>query len=90
MITKNRLKASSPSHGGESISAMVEDVNSGCFGCDQGCTLCKNFLVESKTFTSSKTNQTFKIKSRITCDTKNVIYLITDKICENVFYVGYT
>ena len=35
-------------------------------------------------------DKTFKIKSRITCDTKNIVYLITDKICKDVFYVGYT
>ena len=90
MITKNRLKASSPGRVEGNVNAGVEDGDWGCFGCDQGCTLCQNFLVKSKTFTTSKTNQTFKIKSHITCDTKNVIYLITDKICSDVFYVGYT
>ena len=47
-------------------------------------------MVETKTLTSSKTNQIFKIKSRITCNTLYVIYLIEDILCADVFYVGYT
>ena len=88
MITKNKFKSKQPVndlHNGQEI----DDPNWGCFKCDK-CTLCKNFLVGSKTVTSSKTNQTFKIKSHITCETENIIYMITDKICKEVFYVGYT
>ena len=43
-----------------------------------------------KTFTSPKTSQTYQIKSRITCDTCGVIYLLLDKKCPAIFYVGYT
>ena len=62
------------------------DNNFGCFSCNE-CTLCKNFLVEVKYFSSPKTKQKFAIKSHISCDTENVIY---DKICTDIFYVGYT
>ena len=63
--------------------------NIGCFKCS-GCTFCDNFLIESKTFSSSKTKQIFTIKSYITCTTPNVIYVIYDKICADIFYVGNT
>ena len=98
MITKNRFKCKSQNNSeltsvqGQGSGPSSDNVapDAGCFGCVKKCTLCKDFLVECKQFTSSKTNQTFTIKSKITCDTKNVIYMITDKICEDVFYVGYT
>ena len=61
----------------------------GCVSCEK-CTLCKNFLRVAKVVTSPNTNQTFLIKSRITCLTKNVVYVIYDKVCPTVFYVGYT
>ena len=85
MITKNKFKSSVASN-----SQQIDDPMWGCFKCDKLCTLCKNFIVESKTVTSSNTNQVFKIKSRITCDSVNIIYMITDKVCKDVFYVGYT
>ena len=98
MITKNRFKCKSQNNSeqtsvlgpGSGSSSVNVTPDAGCFGCVKKCTLCKDFLVECRQFTSSKTNQTFTIKSKITCDTKNVIYMITDKICEDVFYVGYT
>ena len=60
----------------------------GCVSCGK-CTFCINFIVESKTVTAPNTNQVFNIKSRITCQTKNVVYLITDQMCKNVIYIGY-
>ena len=94
MITKNRFKCRSQSSRAQQVSDVGEQSNivtdAGCYGCVKKCTLCKDFLIECRQFTSSKTNQTFNIKSKITCDTKNVIYMITDKICTDVFYVGYT
>ena len=66
-----------------------EGNNIGCIKCDS-CTLCDNFLLEGETVTSPRTNQTFKIKTKLTCKTKNVIYIIFDKICKTVFYIGYT
>ncbi len=52
--------------------------------------MCKNYLKVAKVVSSPNTNQTFMIKSRITCQTTNVIYVIYDKICHGVLYVGYT
>ena len=85
MITKNKFKSKSLGNGHQ-----IDDPNWGCFKCSKLCTLCKNFMVESKSVTSSNTNQVFKIKSHITCDSENIIYMITDKVCKDVFYVGYT
>ncbi len=95
MITKNRFKCKSscsvsPQQQSNSQGDITVVSNAGCFGCVKKCALCKDFLVECQKFTSSKTNQTFNIKTRITCETKNVIYMITDKICKDVFYVGHT
>ena len=88
LITKNKFRDKRQISDTQS-KKDTDDPNWGCYSCGK-CTLCKNFLVESKTFTSSKTNQTFKIKSQITCETENIIYMITDKICKDIFYVGYT
>ena len=52
--------------------------------------ICKNFLKQSLTFTSPKTSQIYRIKSHINCNTKNIINLILDLKCPDIFYVGYT
>lgn len=90
MITKNRyvIKPDMSNTNNEQIgSSLPDDV--GSVSCKK-CVLCTNFLVESKIITSPNTNQTYSIKSHITCKTKNIIYMITDKICSNVIYIGYT
>ena len=89
MISKNKFKCRSVDIVTDSNSPD-DDTDWGCWKCNKSCSICKNFLIESKSVTSSNTNQVYKIKSRITCDTKNVIYMIRDKVCDNVFYIGYT
>ena len=92
MITKNKFKGQSliANSGYNQSPPDPDDPSWGCFKCEKLCTLCKNFIVESKTVTSPNTNQIFKIKSRITCDSVNIVYMIRDKVCDNIFYVGYT
>ena len=92
MLTKNRFKGQTDAQAAPSSVEIPPEVeeNLGCVKCEKGCTLCDNFLVETKTFTTPKTEQIFKIKSRISCDTKAIIYLINDRICKDVFYVGYS
>ena len=68
----------------------LDDPSWGCRPCLKTCTLCKNFLRSKNSFTSPKTTQSFKIKSHIDCTTKNIIYLVLDLKCNNIFYVGYT
>ena len=64
--------------------------NNGCFKCDRNrCDLCLNFFVESKTFPSFQTGKKYTIHSRLSCDSKNVIYLASSKKCR-LQYVGST
>ena len=60
----------------------------GCVKCKaKTCDICKNYLVPGNQFQSLSTKDTFKIKNRIDCNEKNVIYLITCTSCK-VQYVG--
>ncbi len=91
MITKNKFKE--PERGTENdqrLEVAGDNPEFGCFGCEKSCDLCKHFLIKSKPFTTPNTTQTFKIKSHIDCNSENVIYLIFDKKCPQVFYIGYT
>ena len=95
LITRNKFKSSNFDHNAQPSSELMNsnellESNWGCYKCSQNCTLCKNFLIETKTFTSPNTNQTFKIKTKTDCKTKNIIYLILDLICYKNFYVGYS
>ena len=93
MITKNNFKPPSTLQlppATRPTLVHTADPNWGCHPCANSCTLCKNFLKPSLTFTSPKTSQTYKIKAHINCNTKNIIYLILDLKCPDIFYVGYT
>ena len=95
LITKNKFKSAdnNPTPGQSPVNPLnsIPIINNfGCFKCDYNCTLCKNYMLETKVIFSPKTSQTFVIKDRLTCQTKNVIYMIIDKLCPDVFYVGYT
>ena len=64
--------------------------NNGCFKCDRNrCDLCQNFFVESKSFPSFQKGKKYTIRSRLPCDSKNVIYLASWKKCR-LQYVGST
>ena len=52
-----------------------------CKPCQNGCYLCKNYLVHTKTFSSYHTSQQFSVNLDVDCNSKDVIYLINDKIC---------
>ena len=59
------------------------------------CNMCKFSPQFAKSITSSRTNETFQIKSDLSCESKNVIYCITckkqDKNCKNKpQYIGQT
>ena len=63
----------------------------GCYKCTLNCKLCRYHLVESKTFHSVETKETFTIRERYSCQTTNVVYLISCSICTNQCqYVGET
>ena len=71
----------------------IEDSRDGvegkCSPCENKCTVCKTFLVETNKFTSHHTSQTFYINQKVNCNSENVIYLINIKKCK-LSYIGYT
>ena len=69
---------------------QISHHNNGCFKCDRNrCDLCQNFCVESKSFPSFRTGKKYTIHSRLSCDSKNVIYLASCRKC-HLQYVGST
>ena len=61
----------------------------GSFKCrGRRCQVCLN-VTETETFTSTSTNQTYKINNEFNCDESSLIYLLTCKICYK-HYVGQT
>ena len=64
--------------------------SAGCFTCNKTrCDLCKNFLVNSQTFSSAQTGNTYFVRQTLSCNSANVIYLVHCKKC-NLQYVGST
>ena len=62
----------------------------GCFKCKRTrCDLSHNYFVESNSFRSFQTGKSYKIRSKLSCDSKNVIYLASCKKC-NLQYIGST
>ena len=53
------------------------------------CDLCKNFLLQTSKYVSSATGRQYPIRQKLTCSSKNVIYLATCNKC-NLQYVGST
>ena len=64
-------------------------VKAGTFKCGKKtCTYCK-YLTISDNFQNNQSGTTYRTKGHITCDTANIIYLITCKKCKKQ-YVGQT
>jgi hypothetical protein len=65
--------------------------NPGNFKCSRNkCIICKKHLVQSRSFTSCRTGETFQVRGHFTCDSKNIIYLIVCIKCNEAQYVGET
>ena len=64
-------------------------LDQGCFKCTRKCDLCRNFLKETKVFTSARTNRSYPIRQHLDCGSKNVIYLVNCKKC-CAQYIGST
>ena len=60
-----------------------------CQPCSKGCVLCKNYLVKTAWAYSFHTSSRFKIKGTLDCDSKNIVYIINDKVC-NLSSIGCT
>ena len=66
-----------------------EDAELGCKKtCQRGCDLC-SFLTDTATITNLKTKEKLKINHKLTCKSRNVIYVLKDRVC-NKQYVGST
>ena len=56
---------------------IIKENNCSIEKCSRRCDICKNFLVVSTEFTCHATKHKYKIRGSLTCNTKNIIYLIT-------------
>jgi hypothetical protein len=72
-----------PSSGGRIL------IQCGCRPCSSPRCRAGTYVCDTRIFTSSTNGKAFRIKESITCETSNVIYLITCKQC-NKQYVGET
>ena len=65
------------------------EANPGCHRCQRRkCVICEKHLAEVSTFMSCRTGESFNIRGNYTCDTKNIVYLISCKKCRGAQYVG--
>ena len=88
--SKNLKELLAPSRFKIAEEGQTSHHNNGCFKCDRNrCDLCRNFFVESKSFPSFQTGKKYTIHSRLSCNSKNVIYLASCKKCR-LQYVGST
>ena len=70
---------------------VARNLNPGCIKCSRGCLLCRLNLVEGIYFSSQTTGETFTIRDSLSCQTRNVIYLLfCAKGCPNSQYIGRT
>ena len=65
----------------------IKENNCSIEKCNRRCDICKNFLVLSTEFTCHATKRKYKIRGFLTCNTKNIIYLIACKCCGKQ-YIG--
>ena len=88
--TKNLKDILAPSKFcGDSGVNRAEKETGGCFKCSSRCDLCKNFLIQDTKFKSSSTGRTYKIDQKLSCSSKNVVYLASCKKF-HLQYVGST
>ena len=65
----------------------IKENNCSIEKCNRKCNICKHFLVLSTEFASQGTKSKYKIRGFLTCNTKNIIYLIASKCCGKQ-YIG--
>ena len=88
--SKNLKELLAPSRFKTAEEGQTIQQSNGCFKCERNrCDLCRNFFVESKSFLSLQTGKKYTIHSRLSCDSKNVIYLVSCKKCR-LQYIGST
>ena len=62
---------------------QIENSITSCNKCD----ICKNFLVSDTNFKCKVTGRVYNVKSKLTCNSPNVAYLISCPNCDDQ-YVG--
>ena len=60
-----------------------------CQPCSKTCVLCKNYLKTTSHVTSCHTSSTYPIKDEVDCNTKTIVYIISDLTC-SISYIGCT
>ena len=79
---KNLKEMLAPSSYLRSVNSQVNIITP-CNSCD----ICRHYLVAERKFTSKVTGKTYFIKGDLSCNSKNVIYLITCDKCKDE-YIG--
>ena len=88
--TKNLKDILAPSKfRGDNGANQAEKEMGGCFKCCTRCDLCKNFLIQDSKFKSFSTGRSYKINQKLSCSSKNVVYLALCNKCK-LQYVGST
>ena len=86
--TKNLKKVLAPSKFRPNSAANQMVNTGGCFKCNKNrCDLYKNFLIHDSKFRSSATGRQYPIRQKLSCSSRNVIYLATCCKCD-LQYVG--
>ena len=88
--TKNLKEILAPSkfRNIEARNETLED-DRGCYKCNKRCDLCKKFLIQDTKFESFATGRIYRINQKLSCTSKNVIYLAACNKCKKQ-YVGST
>ena len=73
-----------------SILPPPTDSQPGCYRCNKTCATCTHHLIQTKTFSSMQTKETFTIRHTLTCETSNIIYMLFCDKCNNSQYIGET
>ena len=78
--SKNSKEILAPSKLEFTTSQNTNSLVEGCFKCNKNrCDLCNNYFVKSRYFSSFKTGKSYTIRPSLTCDSKNVVYLVSRK-----------
>ena len=74
-----------------SILPPIKDQHPGSFKCERKkCIICEKHVTEGQSFQSCQTQEQFQLRDNFTCDTRNIIYLISCTKCHGAEYVGQT
>ena len=82
--SKNLKELLAPSRYGSNTEVEEVVEVKGCFKCKRTrCDLCRNYFVESNSFQSFQTGKSYKIRLKLSCDSKNIIWLRVRNVTYN-------